>query len=69
MGISAHASEKFADQRPRHMIVAQPAQDINVFMQMLGRINRTGQVRLPIYTILNADLPAEKRLRRSSPRR
>ena len=60
-GISAHASEKFADQRPRHMIVAQPAQDINVFMQMLGRINRTGQVRLPIYTILNADLPAEKR--------
>ena len=60
-GISAHASEKFADQRPRHMIVLQPAQDINIFMQMLGRINRTGQVQLPRYTILNADLPAEKR--------
>lgn len=60
-GISAHASEKFKDQKPRHMIVAQPAQDINIFMQMLGRINRTGQVRLPGYTILNADLPAEKR--------
>ena len=60
-GISAHASEKFADQKPRHMIVAQPAQDINIFMQMLGRINRTGQTKLPSYTILNADLPAEKR--------
>lgn len=60
-GISAHASEKFKDQKPRHMIVAQPAQDINIFMQMLGRTNRTGQVKLPGYTILNADLPAEKR--------
>ena len=60
-GISLHASEKFKDQKSRHMIVAQPAQDINIFMQMLGRINRTGQKKLPIYTILNADLPAEKR--------
>jgi broad specificity phosphatase PhoE len=60
-GISLHASEKFADQKPRHMIVAQAAQDINIFMQMLGRIHRTGQVKLPGYTILNADLPAEKR--------
>jgi hypothetical protein len=60
-GISLHASEKFTDQRPRHMIVVQPAQDINIFMQMLGRIHRTGQVKLPSYTILNADLPAEKR--------
>lgn len=60
-GISLHASEKFTDQRKRHMIVAQAAGDINVFMQMLGRIHRTGQVKLPRYTILNVDLPAEKR--------
>lgn len=60
-GISLHASEKFADRRQRHMIVAQPAQDINIFMQMLGRIHRTGQVALPKYTILGVDLPAEKR--------
>jgi hypothetical protein len=60
-GISLHASEKFKDQRQRHMIVAQPAQDINVFMQMLGRIHRTGQVRLPRYTLLSVDLPAEIR--------
>jgi hypothetical protein len=60
-GISLHASEKFADQRPRHMIVAQAERDINVFMQMLGRIHRTGQVALPSYTLLMGDLPAEKR--------
>jgi len=60
-GISLHASEKFTDQKQRHMIVAQAAKDINIFMQMLGRIHRTGQVVLPKYTILNADLPAEIR--------
>lgn len=60
-GISLHASEKFADQSQRHMIVAQAAGDINIFMQMLGRIHRTGQVRLPKYTILSVDLPTEKR--------
>jgi hypothetical protein len=60
-GISLHSSEKFADQRPRHMIVAQAERDINVFMQMLGRVHRTGQVALPSYTLLMGDLPAEKR--------
>jgi hypothetical protein len=60
-GISLHASEKFADQRPRHMIVAQAERDINVFMQMLGRVHRTGQVAFPNYTLLMGDLPAEKR--------
>ena len=60
-GISLHASEKFSDQRQRHMIVAQAAGDINIFMQMLGRVHRTGQVRLPKYTILSVDLPTEKR--------
>ncbi len=60
-GISLHASETFIDQRPRHMIILQPAGDINQVMQMFGRINRTGQVELPIYTMLMSDLPAEKR--------
>lgn len=60
-GISLHASEKFEDQRQRHMIVAQAAGDINIFMQMLGRVHRTGQVKLPKYTILSVDLPTEKR--------
>jgi hypothetical protein len=60
-GISLHASERFADQRQRHMIVVQPEKDINNFMQMLGRIHRTGQVTLPKFTLLMADIPAEKR--------
>jgi len=60
-GISLHASEKFLDQKRRHMIVAQPMLDINIFVQMLGRVHRTGQVIPPEYTILNVDLPAEKR--------
>ena len=58
-GISLHASEKFEDQRQRHMIIGQAAGDINIFMQMLGRIHRTGQVVLPKYTILSVDLPTE----------
>lgn len=60
-GISLHASENFADQRQRHMIIAQAPRDINVFVQMLGRIHRTGQVVLPRYAILTLDLPTEKR--------
>ncbi|MBD2309382.1 strawberry notch C-terminal domain-containing protein [Chroococcidiopsis sp. FACHB-1243] len=60
-GISLHASAQFADRRPRHMLVVQPKKEINSFMQMLGRIHRTGQVVLPSFTLLNADIPAEKR--------
>lgn len=60
-GLSIHASERFKDQSPRHMIIAQPMLDINTLMQMLGRINRTGQVELPEFTFLSLDLPAEIR--------
>jgi hypothetical protein len=60
-GISLHASEKFVDQRPRRMIIAQPELNIDQFMQMLGRIHRTGQVEKPSFTILIGDIPAEKR--------
>lgn len=41
-GLSIHASPKFKDSRKRHMIIAQAAADINVFIQTLGRILRTG---------------------------
>jgi strawberry notch-like protein/NTP hydrolase family protein len=60
-GISLHAHEKFKDQKRRHMIIAQPAGDVNVFMQQLGRINRTGQVTLPRFTMMAVALPAEIR--------
>ena len=60
-GISLHASEKFKDQKQRHMIVVQAEPDINQFMQMLGRVHRTGQVITPNFSLLMADIPAEKR--------
>jgi len=74
-GLSMHASEKFADQRRRVMILAQAEPDINNHVQMLGRINRTGQVTedgrspegkpatfgLPYYIQLSANVPIELR--------
>ncbi len=60
-GVSMHASEKFADRRPRMMMVVQPNLDINEFMQTLGRIHRAGQVELPSYVVPQTALPAEKR--------
>jgi Inorganic Pyrophosphatase/Large polyvalent protein associated domain 38/C-terminal domain on Strawberry notch homologue/P-loop containing NTP hydrolase pore-1 len=60
-GISLHASEKFKDKKQRHMMILQPDPNIDTFMQMLGRIHRTGQVTLPAFSIVSSDLPAEKR--------
>lgn len=61
-GLSLHAKIGLKDRKPRRMIVAQPSLDINVFMQMLGRINRTGQGDvLPLYDIMWLDLPSENR--------
>jgi len=60
-GISLHAGEKFRDQRPRRMFILQPSPDISVFKQTVGRINRTGQVEYPLYTVFSSAVPAEKR--------
>lgn len=60
-GISLHASENFTDRSRRDMIIAQPELNIDVFMQMLGRVFRTGQVVPPGYRFLVSDVPAEKR--------
>lgn len=60
-GLSLHSSKKFKDQKKRHMIVAQPSLDINVFMQMLGRVNRTGQDKVPAYSLLALNIPSEIR--------
>jgi hypothetical protein len=61
-GISLHASTEAFDQRPRHMIVLQPHGDISVFIQLLGRIHRTGQVEWPSFTMLATGIPAERRI-------
>ena len=60
-GISLHSSEKFDDQKRRHMICVQPERDVNQTMQMFGRVHRTGQVNAPKITIGAGDNPSEKR--------
>lgn len=60
-GLSAHASKEFDDRSPRTMLIVQPEDNIDTHMQLLGRINRTGQVVLPSFYQLTADIPAEKR--------
>jgi hypothetical protein len=58
-GISLHALLESA--RPRRMLIVQPELNIDTFTQMLGRINRTGQKSLPAFTMVMADIPAERR--------
>ncbi|HEV8035536.1 PLxRFG domain-containing protein [Yoonia sp.] len=61
-GFSLHATGKNGnDGKPRSMIVLQPDADINVFMQLIGRIHRTGQIHLPEYDIAISELAVEKR--------
>jgi hypothetical protein len=60
-GFSLHASKTYKDQKPRRMFIVQGEANINDYVQMLGRINRTGQVVLPGYSMLVANVPAEKR--------
>ena len=61
-GYSAHAAPKFKDTRPRHMIIAQAAHDINAFLQLLGRILRTGMIPGSAqYTHLMLPLQSEMR--------
>lgn len=61
-GISLHSNVKFGDTRQREMIIGQLEEDVNDAIQMLGRVNRTGQVSAPVYTYLISNVPAEQRL-------
>lgn len=60
-GLSMHSSPDFKDLRQRIMIIAQPPFDVNTFIQMLGRIDRTGQVVRGAYNIMLSAIPAEAR--------
>lgn len=60
-GLSAHTDPRFKDQRQREMIVGQPAPDINEFMQMIGRVMRSGQTSKPVYRIVSTALAADRR--------
>lgn len=59
-GISLHA-DKSSDKKPRRMIIAQAAPNIDDHLQILGRIHRTGQIVKPAYSQFAADIPAEAR--------
>lgn len=61
-GIDLHASETFADQRRRVMIILQRLNDIQRLLQALGRVNRTGQVVGPRILSLLSGIPLETRL-------
>lgn len=60
-GEDAHSSSKFADQRPRVMIIHQVELDVNTEVQKRGRINRTGQVNYPNYIYAVSRIPSEIR--------
>lgn len=60
-GISLQAARWFGDRRQRSMIIAQPLSDINDYMQMIGRIDRTGQIHRGYYINLALPVPAEQR--------
>lgn len=61
-GYSMHATDQPGnDGKQRHMLILQPDPNVDVFMQMLGRIHRTGQILLPEYTVAISDLAIEKR--------
>jgi len=60
-GEDAHSSAKFADQRPRVMIIHQVELDVNTEVQKRGRINRTGMVNYPTYIYAVSRIPSEIR--------
>jgi hypothetical protein len=60
-GEDAHSSSRFADQRPRVMIIHQVELDVNTEVQKRGRINRTGMVNYPTYIYAVSRIPSEVR--------
>lgn len=59
--IDLHAGARFADQRQRRLIVLQAPEDIQRFIQALGRVRRYDQVIGPIISTLSTGLPVEVR--------
>lgn len=61
-GLSLHASERVADQRPRLMIELQIPSNVVERVQFWGRVNRRGQVVEPRFLCLSTVLPFQVRL-------
>lgn len=60
-GIDLHADLRFADQRPRDMMIAQADDDIYVFQQALGRVFRANMAVPPRYTLPGSAVPVAVR--------
>lgn len=61
-GISLHANRKFANTNQRVLIEWQVPNDVNKRIQLLGRINRVGQVCDPEIWTVSTGLPFETRI-------
>ncbi len=65
-GKSAHAvptpKVPESEVKQRIMLIGQTESDINVEVQKRGRINRTGQVKLPAYEYIFSDIPCERKM-------
>ena len=60
-GLSVHVAKEFKDKRQRHYVGAQAEGNVDTEVQKMGRINRKGQLKLPLYTHFRLDVPAEIR--------
>jgi hypothetical protein len=61
-GVSIHSDALFKDQRQRRLIEVEVFRNVTDRIQLLGRINRRGQVNNPIVSTLSCGLPAQERL-------
>lgn len=65
-GVDMHAAwpdghKSSTDPKPRVMLLPQPPLNITTYMQMLGRVDRSGQKSKPQYKYMALDMPYEKR--------
>ncbi|MBO1897696.1 strawberry notch family protein [Shewanella sp. BF02_Schw] len=61
-GVSIHSDVSFKDQRVRRLIEVEVFRNVTDRVQLLGRVNRRGQVTKPVVSTLSCGLPAQERL-------
>ncbi|GGB52732.1 hypothetical protein GCM10011607_11560 [Shewanella inventionis] len=61
-GVSIHSDKTFKDQRVRRLIEVEVFRNVTDRVQLLGRVNRRGQVTNPVVSTLSCGIPAQERL-------